>query len=140
MFRGKIGKWIVCISLLLLAAGITMQLNTDHSHDAESLRVAFPFYWGNLTPPLQHTAHADIIIKNQFESLVGWGEGSKIEPLAARSWTVSADHRTFTFKIDTTRRFSNGTRLSARHFKEAWEYALTLQPKSANNSLQDLLY
>jgi ABC-type oligopeptide transport system substrate-binding subunit len=102
--------------------------------------VGFPHPWGNLTPALQHTTYADALIKNQFESLVRVGHGGKVDPLAATSWTISDDYRVFTFKIDRTRRFSDGNSLSAVHFKEAWEYALTLQPKSANSSLQDVLY
>lgn len=117
-----------------------MMTNVTKQHEGTVLRVGFPFSWGTLTPALQHTAYADIIIKNQFEPLVRAGIGGKIEPLAASSWTVSPDFKHFTFTIDGNRKFSDGTPLTAEHFKEAWEQALSVQPKSANNSLQDLLY
>lgn len=131
---------ILIITLGLICVGFVMIKQGLKKAEATTLKVGFPLPWGNLTPALQHTAYADTIIKNQFEPLVRAGQGGKIEPLTATSWTMSSDYRVFTFKIDATKRFSDGTSLSARHFKEAWEHALSLQPKSANSSLQDLLY
>ena len=105
-----------------------------------TLLVGFPHPWGDLTPSLQHTGYADTILKNQFEPLVRFGVTGTLEPLAAKSWVVSPDFRVFTFTIDNARRFSDGTNLTAAHFKRAWEFALTIHPKSANSSLQDVLY
>lgn len=105
-----------------------------------TLKVGFPHGWADLIPSLQHTAYADKILKNQFEPLVFKGKDGKTHPLSAKSWVISKDMRIFTFTIDTEKKFSNGTPLSARHFKEAWEHSLTLPPKSSNNSLLDTLY
>ena len=104
------------------------------------LKVGFPVYWGNLIPSLQHTGYADALMSNQFEALVTSGNGGATKPLAAKSWEVSNDFKVFTFKIDTTRRFSNGDKLTAKHFKDSWEYGLSLDPKSTNSSLQDVMY
>lgn len=105
------------------------------------LKVGFPEYWGeNMSPSLQHTIYADAMLANQFESLVSIGPAGSIKPQAAREWKASADKRIYTFKIDTSRKFSNGKNLSAKDFKDSWEYGLTLDPKSANSSLQDILY
>ncbi len=106
-----------------------------------TLKVGFPEYWGkNMSPSLQHTIYADALMGNQFEALVSIGPSGSIKPLAAKSWTVSDDKTTYTFKIDTSRKFSDGTPLTAKIFKDSWEYGLTLPPKSANSSLQDVLY
>lgn len=105
------------------------------------LKIGFPEHWGeNLSPSLQHTIYADAIMANEYEALVAIGPAGSIKPLAAKSWTASPDKRVFTFKIDTSKRFSNGQNLSAEIFKESWEYGLSLPPKSANSSLQDILY
>lgn len=105
------------------------------------LKVGFPEHWGeNLTPSLQHTIYADAIMANEFEALVSIGPAGSIRPLSAKSWVASNDKRIFTFKIDTSKRFSNGKNLSAQTFKDSWEYGLSLPPKSANSSLQDILY
>ncbi len=105
-----------------------------------TLRVGCPTYWGNLVPALQHTAYADALLSNQFESLVREGRGGTILPGLAKSWTVSEDLTTFTFTLDTSRKFSDGTSLSAQDVKKAWEHGLSLTPQSANSSLQDVLY
>lgn len=107
----------------------------------EVLKIGFPEHWGeNLSPSLQHTIYADAIMANEYEALVSIGPAGSIRPLAAKSWTVSKDKRIFTFKIDTSKQFPNGQHLSAQIFKDAWEYGLALPPKSANSSLQDILY
>jgi ABC-type transport system substrate-binding protein len=76
---------------------------------------------------------------NVYEPLVRNRLG-RIEPEAALSWSVSHDRTKYTFKIDVERRFSNGDRLTAGHFKKAWEEGLKRAPKSSNSSLSDVLY
>ena len=107
---------------------------------SNTLTVGVPAEWGELEPSLQHTAYADAILSNQFDSLVRVGAGGIVEPLAAKSWTINSDFTVFTFKINTEKKFSNGKNLSAKDFKISWESALQLTPKSSNSSLQDVLY
>ncbi len=104
------------------------------------LKVGYPDGWNDLTPTLQHTGHADSILHNAFEPLVILGKNEIIQPMAAKSWSIDPQKRVFTFEIDTKRKFSNGTPLSAQHFKDSWEYSLKVTPKSSNNSLLDVLY
>jgi ABC-type transport system substrate-binding protein len=105
----------------------------------ERLLVGYPTSWGSLAPALQHTRFADALMGNVFEPLVRNRLGV-IERAAALSWSVSDDRVKYSFRIDTSRRFSNGEHLSARHFKSAWEHALRLPAKSSNSSLADVLY
>ncbi len=105
-----------------------------------TLNVAYPGQWNDLVPTLQHTAYADALMHNQFEPLVVLGSNGTVQPMAAKSWTVSEDKKVFTFDIDTSRKFSNGDGLTAQHFKDSWEYSLKVDAKSANNSLLDVLY
>lgn len=104
------------------------------------LRVGVPTYWGNLTPALQHTAYADALLSNQFESLVREGRGGTILPNLATEWSFNDDSTVFRFKLDGQRKFSDGHRLTAQDVKNAWELGLTLQPRSANSSLRDVFY
>ncbi len=106
----------------------------------DELNIAYPVYWGSIVPPLQHTAAGDEIQLNQFEPLVTIGLSGEIEPLAAKSWTISDDQKTFTFTIDRSKKFSDGTQLSAKHFVASWLAGLKLDPKSSNSSIQDILY
>jgi len=99
--------------------------------------VGISSYWGTLTPPLQHLAAGDVVISQQFESLIRRNERGIIEPLAAKTWEFSADRLTLRFKIDTSRRFSDGSYLRAADFKKAWEEGLKMTPISSNSSLSD---
>jgi len=99
--------------------------------------VGIPSYWGTLTPPLQHLAAGDVVISHQFESLIRTSERGIVEPVAAKSWEFSADKLTLRFRIDTSRRFSDGSYLRAADFKKAWEEGLRMTPISSNSSLSD---
>ena len=103
------------------------------------LIVGIPAYWGTVMPPLQHSAYGAAVLDNQFESLVRQGKKGLIEPLAAVSWEISPDRRLVRFKIDTERRFSDGSPLRAMDFKRSWEDGLRMAAKSNNSSIVDAL-
>ena len=99
--------------------------------------IGVPAYWATLIPPLQHSLVGDGVIEHQFDPLIRMGEKGITEPLTARSWEFSEDRRILRFKIDTSRRFSDGSNVRAEDFKESWEDGLRMDPKSANSSLSD---
>ncbi|MBY0316571.1 MAG: hypothetical protein K2Q26_13690 [Bdellovibrionales bacterium] len=105
-----------------------------------SIKVGVPSEWGELIPALQHSAYADAILSNEYETLVRIGAGGLVEPLLAKSWTIKEHYTVFEFKIDSKKKFSNGKPLTSYDFKKSWESALSVIPKSANNSLRDVLY
>ena len=105
-----------------------------------SITIGFPGAWGSLEPPSQHTMLGDAILGNQFEPLVDMERGGMIVPFAARSWKVSHDYRKYTFKIDPSRKFSDGSRLTAMDFKRSWEEGFKIQSKLAMKSMMDVLY
>lgn len=134
-------KISVFIVILLGFVGSYFFLQNDSTKTSTSLlKVGYPGEWNDLIPSLQHTAYADALMHNQFEPLVIIGRGGTVQAMAAKSWLISKDKKVFTFDIDTSRKFSNGTKLSAQHFKDSWEYSLKIDSKSANNSLLDVLY
>lgn len=99
--------------------------------------IGVPTYWGTLTPPLQHSLVGDAVLEYQGEPLGRMGEQGVMNPLSAKSWEFSADQRRLIFKIDTERRFSDGSCLCAQDFKRSWEDGLRMAPKSSNSSLAD---
>lgn len=115
-----------------------MQQKNDQRNKV--MRVAFGSPWKTIHPGLQHTLVGDLVLSNQFESLVGMNEFGVSVPLGAKSWDVSEDYKTFTFHIETERTFSNGKKLTANDFKRSWESALALDPRSNNSSLLDVMY
>jgi ABC-type oligopeptide transport system substrate-binding subunit len=131
----KIGLGLTVVSALAFA-GVKFMNNNQH----RSLKIAFGSPWKNIHPGLQHTLIGDLTLSNQFEALVGYNDNGAYTPLAAKEWTVSPDYKTLTFKIDTSKVFSDGVHLTAQHFKDSWESALKLEPKSSNSSALDVLY
>lgn len=125
----------ICLGLVVIGASFSMK---DSS--ARELKIAFQGSWRTTHPGLQHTLVGDLTLSNQFEALVAFSGVGKYVALAAKHWTISPDYRVFRFQIDTSRKFSDGVPLSARHFKESWENSYRLNPQSANNSLLDVLY
>jgi ABC-type transport system substrate-binding protein len=125
---------------ILLVAMIAGGLFMNQNEKPKILKIAFGSPWKNVHPGLQHTLIGDLTLSNQFEALVGFNENGAYVPLAAREWTVSPDYTVFTFKIDTSKVFSDGVHLSASDFKNSWEQALHLEPKSMNSSALDVLY
>ncbi|MEW5952126.1 MAG: ABC transporter substrate-binding protein [Elusimicrobiota bacterium] len=99
--------------------------------------IGIPMRWEVLIPSLQHSIYEDAIMEYQFEPLVRIGEKGIIEPLSAKSWKFSGDYKILRFKIDTSRRFSDGSNLCAMDFKRSWEEGLRMESKSANSSLAD---
>ncbi len=62
-----------------------------------------------------------------YEGLVRWDNESvnfDVIPAAARSWTVSDDYLTYTFKIEPTAKWSNGDPVRASDFVYSWRRAL----------------
>ncbi len=133
-------KKLVVLIMILATVGISYLALNQKESEERVLRVGYPGEWNDLIPTLQHTAYADALMHNQFEPLVVLGESGTITEMAAKSWSISKDKKEFTFDIDTTKKFSNGVSLTAKHFKDSWEYSLTVTPKSAKNSLLDVLY
>lgn len=125
----------IAIVVILIIFGVKSVKKTE-----KNIKIAFSSAWKSIHPGLQSTFVADMVLSNQFESLVGYNENGSFVPLGAKSWTVNEDFTVFEFTIDTSRKYSDGTFLSAKDYKKSWEESLVLQPKSTNNALLDVLY
>jgi ABC-type transport system substrate-binding protein len=127
---------VVSSILVFLAFGRQIMSRNENT----VLKIGVPGTWGHLTPEQQHTAYAATIIQNQFEPLLFRGPNGTLEPHGAKNWTVSPDLKVFRFKIDTSKRFSDGTHLSAKAYKQAWEDGVRAETKSSHNVVTDILY
>lgn len=126
--------------LLILISGLASAGFASAAKDSETLTVAFPRSWKlPLHPATQHSAGEDAIMANEFEPLVIRGSNGLVVPQAAKSFEFNKDFTIFTFKIDTTHRFSDGTPLTAQHFKDSWENGLLKNPNSANSNQLDVI-
>lgn len=104
------------------------------------LTVAFPSPWGQLTPGQQHTLPGSIILHHEFETLVKFDDQGILRCNLATEWSQSNDFKTLTFKIDTNRKFSDGTALTSYQIKSGWLDALKEESKASNHSMKDIFY
>lgn len=130
----------VALSAAALAVLLLGSVGFKTMKNKVELKIAFNGPWMNIHPGLQHTLVGDLTLSNQFEALVGFNDNGVYTPLAAKSWSFSKDYKKLVFIIDTSKKFSDGKQLQAEDFKNSWERALSLDPKSTNSSLLDVLY
>lgn len=74
---------------------------------------------------------------NLFEGLTRIGEGEKVMPGIAETWTQSADGKVITFKLRDAK-WSNGDAITAEDFKYSWLRALS--PELASEYSYQLYY
>lgn len=139
MVRQAFNNKIILIIILISGVLISIKYMNTKKHTKE-ITVAFGSPWKTITPYLQHTAIGDMVISNQFQSLIGYNETGEFVPLGAKSWEINDNFTVFKFIIDTSRTFSNGDNLTSYDYKKSWEHSLTTASKSTNKSLLDILY
>jgi peptide/nickel transport system substrate-binding protein len=70
-------------------------------------------------------ANTDGVLMNVLEGLVAYREDASVGPLLAQSYQLSADGRTYTFKLRQGVKFSNGAPLTADDVLFAWNRYMT---------------
>lgn len=70
------------------------------------------------------------IITPIHEGLVTSSRTLGVEPALAKSWTISPDGKTYTFKIDPAAKWSDGASVTAQQFVDSW--LRLLDPKTAS--------
>lgn len=91
-----------------------------------------------LDPTLSTDVPGQEVIDDLFEGLTTLSASGKVIPGVARSWTVSPNGKTWTFKLRSDARWSNGDPVTAQDFVYAWrrevdpktgsQYAEALRP------------
>lgn len=73
-----------------------------------------------------------------YESLLGANSLTReMEPLLARSWTISDDGKTFAFELDPRARWSDGQPVTAEDVE--WTFNIARDPKSMTGQIQSSL-
>ena len=73
-----------------------------------------------IDPALNYANDGAIVIMNTFDGLVRVGRDDKAEPACASHWEISDDEMTWTFHLRDNLRWSDGKKLTAQHFKDAF--------------------
>ncbi|MGI8747304.1 MAG: ABC transporter substrate-binding protein [Deinococcus sp.] len=86
--------------------------------------------------PALSTAFVDRQVMNQiFDKLVDVNENLKVVPMVAKSWTITNGGLTYTFKLNSGIKFTDGTPLDAEAVKYSIERNMTLEGSARKGEL-----
>ncbi|MCB4771020.1 ABC transporter substrate-binding protein [Ancylobacter sp. Lp-2] len=107
--------FLISSGLLTTALVSGIELPAFAAGDATTLRIALNRQTGNLDPTVYKAIWA--VQSMIFEPLVRYGQGGKLEPALATSWSVSEDGKALAFKLREGVTFSDGTPWNAEALK-----------------------
>ena len=86
------------------------------------LRTAFNEDVGNIDPDNNFEVEGLGMIEAMYQGLLQYAPGTNhIEGLLAKSWTASADAKTFTFQLRTGVKFHDGSTMTSANVKQSFE-------------------
>lgn len=126
------------ILTLLIAAGA---LYAQDAQDAgDEFVIAFVGDTHELNPIHSITSTEAQIYQGVHEGLVAYAPRTlEPEPAVAERWEISDDGLTYTFYLRRDARYSNGDRVTARHFRDTWLKTIAPATDSAYNFLFDVI-
>jgi len=124
-------KIIIVLATLLLATSMFATVATAE----KVLRIGIAKEPANLNPVLIQGVYGESVAGNIFDTLVSFKESAKeAAPLLAKSWTISKDGKTYTFKLRQGVKFHNGDSFTASDVKYTLE--AIMDGKNASPSAQ----
>lgn len=94
------------------------------------LRIAVPSDPRSLDPAIAYDVVTWPLVRALFHGLVDYDDDLNLVPWHARSWTISEDGRTITFKLRRDIRFSNGRTITSEDFAYSLERILNPATRS----------
>jgi len=120
--------WLACAAVLLLpSAGCR---RSDEGRLPNHLYLRLNSNPTTLDPALITDVLGGGIAAKLFNGLIRFNENLEIVPDVARSWNLSADQVTYTFRLRHDVRFSNNRKITARDFKYSFERVLDPKTKA----------
>ena len=121
-------KWVICfmmLTMMLVIAGCggEKQSASAGKTPADTLVVGLPVDLASLDPAVAMDNKAWKVTYPSYERLVQYkttsdGKAStEVQPSLAKSWTVSEDGLTWTFKLNTGHKFADGSPVNAQAAK-----------------------
>lgn len=117
--------FLLLLILSIAVAGCAKE-NTEQNtqagadNTARTISLPWPRDIGSMNPhvynPSQMIAQSMI-----YESLVGYGDGGKLKPQLAESWTISPDGKEYTFKLRPNVKFTDGSAFNAAIVKKNFD-------------------
>ncbi|MEK3904764.1 peptide ABC transporter substrate-binding protein [Paenibacillus sp. FSL R7-0179] len=126
--------WLAALVILLMVLGSVPDSGAAAAAEKQVLRIGMDELPVLLDPASIEGLDRDktTVIKALYEGLVRLDKNGKSVPGIAQSWTIGTDGKTYTFKLRSNAKWSNGKKLTAADFVWAWKKALTPGLKSGN--------
>lgn len=116
-------------------------MHANRLNALKELTVFMEPYWGRLSPIHQSTSAADTLLGNAFEPLVDLDPQGGIAPGVAVRWEVSGDDRLLRFYLRPEARFSDGTLLTPKIYRDALLGSMVSDDRDSHNpNTLDVLY
>lgn len=126
MILGKACRLFLAYSLILGASSGALRADSDDPGPTE-IRIAMFSDIRSLYPGVNRDAYSDDVLINVVEPLVVHRDDLTIAPMAAESFIVSDDLKTYSFTLRKELKYHNGEAVRASHFKAVWEKMLDPQ-------------
>ncbi|CDN94951.1 ABC transporter substrate-binding protein [Agrobacterium tumefaciens] len=107
-------------SAALTAVMAAMTMTSAHAKD-DVLRVRINSDVRSSDPGVNRDANSDAVLLHVLEGLVGYRDDASVAPLLASSIDVSPDGKTYTFKLRSGVKFSNGEPLTSADVLASWQ-------------------
>jgi ABC-type oligopeptide transport system substrate-binding subunit len=120
------------IGILVAACGGTSTANTGLASD-QTFRFPINDDIGTLDPGFLNAAVDQAFAQNLFNGLVKFDDKLNVVPDAAELPTISADGKTYTFKLKKEVKFSNGDKVTAKDWIYSWSRAARVQGDYASD-------
>lgn len=132
-------KSVVAVTSAMLIVGGSLAGYADAGQAAEPkvLRMNMNSNPPTVDPGIAEDSTSGAVTRAIFEGLTRVGKDGKIHEAAAESYTISADGKTYTFKIRPSK-WSNGDPVTAHDFEYAWKRALN--PETASTYAYQMYY
>ncbi len=115
----------VCLAALFLAVSCSGDARSERLNPDENiLRIAVPSDPRSLDPAIAYDVVTWPLVRTLFHGLIDYDDDLNLVPWHARSWTISEDGRTITFKLRQDIRFSNGRAITSEDFAYSLERIL----------------
>ncbi len=122
---------LACLAILFLAASCIGDARLERlNHDENVLRIAVPSDPRSLDPAIAYDVVTWPLVRTLFHGLIDYDDELNLVPWHSRSWTVSEDGKSFTFKLRPDIRFSNGRPVTSQDFAYSLERVLNPATKS----------
>lgn len=108
-------------------AAVSRKSQADRPAEAAAFLIPLSSDIRSTNPGVNRDANTDTVMMHVVEGLVAYREDGTPGPLLARSIQVSADGRTYTFRLRTGVKFHNGAPMTAAEVVWSWRRYLDLK-------------